>query len=100
MAQRIGRDDHQYLAARKRVLAGATICHICGGELDFNAPPRTRYSPSVDHIVPVSQTRHLDPQTRRRMGADPTNLRPAHFGCNSRRGDASRTPPRKASRRW
>ena len=100
MAQRIGRNDRQFLAARKRVLKGATVCSICGGELDFDAPPRTSYAPSVDHIIPLSQTRHLDPQTRRRMAADPTNLRPAHFGCNSRRGDARRPAPRKASRRW
>ena len=100
MPQRYGRDDHAFLAARKRVLANATVCHLCGGELDFNAPPRTRYAPSVDHIVPMSTIAGEDTLTRRRMGSDPTNLRPAHFGCNSRRGDGRRTPRRKASRRW
>lgn len=64
--------------ARAKALANATHCAICGQPLDHTAPPRTRWSPTVDHIVPRSQGGSI---------LDPKNLRPAHYGCNSRRKD-------------
>ena len=100
MAQRVGRTGWAWVNARKRVLAGARVCHLCGLDLDFDAPPRTKWAPSVDHIISINQTRHMDEASRARLALDPTNLRPAHFGCNSRRGDGHRPAPRKASRRW
>lgn len=55
------------------------LCELCGGPIDFEAPPRSRRAPSVDHIVPLH------------MGGDPLppleELRLAHFGCNARRGN-------------
>ena len=92
--------------ARARVLTDATACHICGGPLDFDAPPRSRFAPSVDHIAPLSLTRQLGPEEHRRMAFDPHNLRPAHYGCNSRRRDGRRgrvapiTRRPKPSRDW
>ena len=100
MAELIGRNDRRYLGARKRILANATVCAICGGELDFNAPPRSRWSPSVDHIIPLSHMTEMDPATRRMMASEPSNLRPAHLGCNARRGAGRVTLPRKNSRKW
>lgn len=95
---RVGR-DYAYQKARARVLAGATVCHICGHELDFDAPPRSANAPSTDHVLPVSALRGLDPRTAARLAADPDGLRPCHVGCNSRRG-AGRRPRRHVSRRW
>ena len=100
MTRRIGRAGYAWTNARTRVLKGATVCHLCGGELDFNAPPRSPMSPSVDHILPVSALRDYDRSTQERMATDPTNLRPAHYGCNSRRGNRPPKPQRKASQRW
>ena len=71
------RDSYAWKQARKRALRGATHCTICGGALDFDAPARSRWSPSVDHIRALA------------LGGapfDPSNLRVAHYGCNSSRG--------------
>jgi hypothetical protein len=95
---RIGR-DYSYRQVRDQVLAGAQWCHICGGPLDWDAPPRSRWAPSVDHLLPVSRTRGMDPQTRRRLANDPAGLRPVHYGCNSRRGNGRKRPVR-TSRSW
>jgi 5-methylcytosine-specific restriction endonuclease McrA len=105
-----GRQGNAYWRARAKVLAAATHCYLCGLELDFDAPPRSRWSPSVDHVVTLKQLRQFDPETRRKMATDPANMRPAHYGCNSRRGaqlqaarnrTAAELPPVKRwSRAW
>ena len=94
----IGR-DYAYRKVRERVLAGAQWCALCGGALDWSAAPRTRWSPSVDHVLPISRTRHLDAVTRRRMALEPENLRAVHYGCNSARGNR-RNKPKHISRDW
>ena len=91
--------DYAYQRAREHVLAGAQVCHVCGGPLDFDAPPRSPRSPSADHVLPVSATAHLDPMTRQRLGADPAGLRPCHYGCNSRRGNGRKRQVH-VSRAW
>lgn len=57
-------------------------CELCGGELVYDERARHPRSPSVDHIVPVSQ------------GGDPLppleGLRLTHLGCNARRGNRTR----------
>ena len=61
--------DPRYLKARRWVLDHNPQCIIPGC-----ATP----ADTVDHIIPVSR------------GGDPysqENLRPAHYGCNSRRGN-------------
>jgi hypothetical protein len=95
---RLGR-DYAYRQARARVLAGATVCHLCGRALDFDAPSRSRWAPSADHVLPVSALRGLDPRTAQRLASDPEGLRPSHYGCNSRRG-AGRSRPQHVSRGW
>jgi 5-methylcytosine-specific restriction endonuclease McrA len=74
----------------KQVLRPGSICAICFDPIDFNAKPRTRWSGSVDHIVPIVH------------GGSPldlSNVRAAHYGCNSSRG--ARTPTQRInSRVW
>jgi 5-methylcytosine-specific restriction endonuclease McrA len=93
MTTRVGRDDGAWKRIRKKVLAGASVCHICGLRLIFDAPPRSRWSPSVDHIVPLSSTLNMDPAERHRLALDESNLRPVHYGCNSARGNTRRAKP-------
>jgi 5-methylcytosine-specific restriction endonuclease McrA len=92
-----GRHGSAYWKARKIVLEGATHCAICRRPLDFNAPPRSRWAPSVDHIIPLATLKHYEPAERRRLATDPANMRPAHVTCNSSRGarsgNASRRQP-------
>lgn len=92
--------DHQWRKLRAQVLKNAQSCAICGRPLDFHAPPRSRWAPSVDHRLPVSATRGLDDSTRRQLALDPQNLVPCHYGCNSRRGDGRRDRPQHVSRPW
>lgn len=91
--------DHAWRQARARALKGSQVCHICGGSLDYDAPARSPQSPSVDHVFPVKHMRGLDPESRRRLILDSTNLRPVHYGCNSRR-QAGRARPAHTSRAW
>ena len=92
MSARPGRSGAAWARARKAVLEHATHCAICGRPLNPDAPPRTKWSSSVDHIDPLSR------------GGDPLaldRLRPAHYGCNSRRGDGTKRKPEPArSRAW
>lgn len=59
-----------------------TTCHLCLKPVRLDAPPRHPLRPSADHIVPRSHggTNAI------------ANLRPAHYGCNSRRGARVLTP--------
>lgn len=71
------RDTAAWRRARTRALRGATHCAECGRELDFAAPPRSRWAPSVDHVRPLA------------LGGEPfaqANLRVLHVGCNARLG--------------
>lgn len=73
-------------AVRARVQAGEP-CRLCGRPINLALPARTRWSFSVDHLVPLS------------AGGDPlnpANLAPAHLGCNAARG--ARTTPRTTPR--
>ena len=96
--RRVGR-DYAYRQVRDRILAGAQSCAICGGPLDWDAPPRSRWSPSVDHLLPVSRTRDLDESTRQRLALDPAGLVPCHYGCNAKRGNGRKRHPH-VSRSW
>lgn len=100
MAQRVGRSDAAWKRVRRQVLRGAQVCHICGGALDFQAAPRSPLSPSVDHIVPLAMAQGLDAAARSQIALDVANLRPAHYGCNSRRGARRPVVRRKASQAW
>jgi len=95
-----GRDGSDWRRVRALVLDGATLCSLCGGELDLTAPPRSPQAPSVDHVIPLAELQRYDPETRRRMALDPALLRPAHYGCNSRRGAGRRPTARRTSQQW
>jgi len=65
-------------------------CWLCMQPIDYTAEPRTPASFSADHVTPTS------------LGGDPTrssNLRPAHYGCNSSRGNTTRGQY-PTSRQW
>jgi 5-methylcytosine-specific restriction endonuclease McrA len=95
---RIGR-DFAYRKVRERVLAGARVCALCGLPFDDTAPPRSRWAPSVDHILPVSRTVGMLELVRQQLATDPGNLRAVHYGCNARRGNGRRRPVH-TSREW
>jgi hypothetical protein len=79
-------DDPRSSAAwkqlRARLVAQATHCAVCGVWLDKDAPPRSRWRPSVDHILPLADFPHL--------AYDVGNLRVVHSGCNSRLSNLAR----------
>jgi 5-methylcytosine-specific restriction endonuclease McrA len=75
-----GHHGRPWKRVRAEVLRASDVCWICG----------KGGATSVDHVVPVS----LDPS----RALDPTNLRPAHLGCNSARGNGRRGMP--TSRPW
>lgn len=68
------------------------ICHWCRRPIDLDAPPRTPWSFSVDHLVP------------RALGGaryDRRNLATCHYGCNASKGArTTRARPRRMSRGW
>lgn len=55
------------------------ICQLCQGPVDPTVPTLHRDAPTLDHIEPRSAA--LVPDDR------PSNLRTAHRGCNSARGN-------------
>lgn len=61
--------------------AGNRPCAICGGLILWDASPRTRLAPAVDHVEPLS------------LGGNPfdvANLQVTHFGCNGGKGGLRR----------
>jgi len=87
---------------RARVIAAAQACAICGRELFPDAPPRSRWSTSVDHKVPRAVFAGMDLQTQRQLTLDPQNLQAVHARCNSRKGKRSmrQSVPRPQSQKW
>jgi len=71
-----------------QVLREESECWLCGHPIDVNAPPRSRWSGSVDHVIPLklggASARH--------------NTRAAHYGCNSSKGARLEVPRAKTSR--
>ena len=91
---------HAWRRVRARVLRGAQACAICGLPLDFDAPPRSRWAPSVDHVLSVKALQGVDGATRERLLLDERNCRCVHFGCNARRGAGLHDKPNRVSREW
>lgn len=93
----IGRVGRRYLRRAAVLRAEAKRrnlpCSLCGLPIDWSAPPRTRWSFSLDHIEALANG-----------GAplDPANHQPAHYGCNSRKGDrlGGAVVPSVTSRAW
>lgn len=51
-------------------------CHMCGGAIE-RGETNDALRLSLDHLIPQSKG----------GGDEPSNIRPAHFGCNSSKGD-------------
>jgi len=100
MARHPGRAGAGWRRARKSVLEGSSVCAICGYAIDFDASPRSRWAPSVDHRVSLRAMRGMSAEVQRELALDPSNLQAAHYGCNSRRGDGQRPVARRSSRVW
>lgn len=80
------------LCKRIRESSDVHVCHWCRRLIDLDAPPRTRWSFSVDHLI-----------ARANGGAryDLSNLATAHYGCNSSKGARSTSSrPKRMSRGW
>jgi 5-methylcytosine-specific restriction endonuclease McrA len=95
-----GRSGAAWERARKQVLAHASVCAICGRPLNPDAPPRSPWSTSVDHVIPLSAMRGWDRADQAKVATDPAYLRAVHLGCNSSRGNRRLAPPRLTSRAW
>lgn len=84
------REAAAYKQECKQRNAPCWICHNTRGPIQYDAPPRTPDSFTIDHKTPTS------------LGGDMTrrsNWAPAHFSCNSSRGNASRGDY-PTTRRW
>ena len=87
---RLGRNTKQWQAMAKAVRDLGLACSLCGEPIDYTAPPRTSRSFSVDHVTPLTKGGSL---------LDPANLQPAHYGCNSAKGNR-RPSTYRPSRVW
>lgn len=86
------RKGRAWKALREQVFAEESVCWLCHELVDFYAPPRTTWSPSVDHVEPV--------ETHPWLALVRSNLRLAHYGCNSRRAARGNPNDYEASREW
>ena len=73
------RHTKQWLHLAKRMVQPGSICWLCGTPIRFDVPPRSRWSGSLDHVIPIA--------IRPDLAWSPANLMPAHVGCNSRKRD-------------
>lgn len=78
-------------ALRRKAKREDLPCWICGMPIDFDAHPSSGMAFTYDHIVPIARGGKL-----RGPG------RPAHRGCNARRGTGDRPATGKpvGTRRW
>lgn len=67
-----------YERNKKRILATQEACGICGMPVDKTLKYPDPYSPTIDHIIPVSKGGHP---------SDINNLQLAHFKCNRLKSD-------------
>jgi 5-methylcytosine-specific restriction endonuclease McrA len=93
MARSKGRDGRPYRTLRQRLRdsPAGRVCWICGHGIDLSLPARHPRSWSLDHVVPLD---------RGGDALDPANARPAHYGCNSGRGNRMTGPKPQTSRHW
>jgi hypothetical protein len=82
VTERDPRSTAEWRRLTRQLTAAATHCAACGGELRKTDPPRTRWRPSVDHVLPVADHPHL--------AYTVSNLRVVHVGCNSRLSNVAR----------
>jgi 5-methylcytosine-specific restriction endonuclease McrA len=81
-----GRDGRPWRTVSAQVYSEETHCWLCGRYVDQRLPATHRMSRSADHLI---QLQHGGPPSER------TNLRLAHLGCNSARGNRLRHIPKQ-----
>lgn len=77
-ADHVGEHRTAFEKNRKRILATAEVCGICGKPLDKKAKYPSPMSTVVDHIVPINRGGHP---------SDMSNLQAAHRWCNRQKSD-------------
>lgn len=77
-ADHIGEQRTAYEKNRKRILATASVCGICGQLLDPSYKYPHPLSITVDHIIPIAKGGHP---------CDISNLQAAHRYCNRQKSD-------------
>ncbi len=90
-------DSPEYRAARKALREMGRPCWLCGRAIRYDLKGPHPLSFSADHVREPG-----------RIAADllhdPSNLRPAHYGCNSARGaryvNTGRSNGRRPERDW
>lgn len=78
-----GKDKSTFLKYRRRIIReaggdGYLICGICGLPINLSLPYPNPWSLTIDHITPVIHG----------GATSESNLQPAHFKCNRRKGDS------------
>lgn len=76
----------EYERNRKKILLSQDICGICGKPVDKSLKYPDPWSPTVDHIIPVSRGGHPTSMS---------NLQLAHFRCNRLKSDKIKDEPEK-----
>jgi 5-methylcytosine-specific restriction endonuclease McrA len=84
-------EGRRWRAVRAKVLRGSSTCWICGEPIAMRVPYPDPMSATVDHVKP---------RALGGPGLDPANLRPAHLGCNMRRGIGTSAKVQRRSREW
>ena len=64
----------RYRKNRRRVIRDATVCAICGGDLNPDIPWPDPWCVTADHITPVAYAR--DERERRALNNGPATRRP------------------------
>ena len=87
----------QRIAAARRYAAMDAPCAICGGKLGpiHYGEPRDHKHPmslAIDEIRPVARWMEFGYSSAKECACDQTNWQPAHWICNSRKGDGRRKP--------
>ena len=102
MNPRQARGTSAYKRLRAKQRAKGLPCWLCGHAIDYDAPPRSRWSFSLDHAMPLVYGGPL---------LEEANARSAHLSCNARRGQwrpgavnaspqIAAVQPRRTSREW
>lgn len=92
-ADQAGKAEVLFDKAKKIIFASQSNCALCGRPVDFGRKFPDPWSPTLDHIVPISK------------GGAPAsleNLQLAHLQCNRIKGNKAFTPQlkeKKASNR-
>lgn len=92
-----------YINARRR---DAVACALCGQAVDMEAPPLTRWSPSIEHQLPVREIRRIARSYAEAVdiACDQSMWAVAHKICQDRQGAQAVNTRRRAtgtpSRTW